>query len=159
MLSVEHLVQLVPHRGAFVPMLSGTQVADVLNARQLIECACARSAIEAGRNPAPEMARLVDRQRECIDEAGRRFIEVDRDFHAALVAATGNPVIMDMYEALRMRHVLIGVQAVERDRDRLHHVIVEHTRIVTALESGDADEAALAITAHLQATHHRFVTS
>ena len=159
MLSAERLVQLVPHRGAFVPQLTGARVEEILDARRIIESACARAALTAGERPGPVMAALVDRQREAIGAPDHRFLELDRDFHATLVAAAGNRVLTDMYESLRMRHVLIGVQAVERGPMRLHDVVAEHERIVAALDGCDAAAAEAAIADHLRATHRRFVTA
>lgn len=158
MLSAQHLVQLVPHRGAFVPMLTGAQATRVFAARQMIEQWCAREAIAAGRAPTVTMRAALEIQRGLSGDA-KAFIEADRDFHALLIGSADNEVVHDMYEGLRARHVLIGVTAVRRPGARLEDVLAEHEAIVDALEQGDPARADEAIAAHLDATRRRLVGS
>lgn len=156
MLSAQHLVQLVPHRGAFVPMLTGSQAGQVFAARQMIEQWCARDAIATGRVPGSKMRGALEYQRGLSGDA-KAFIEADRDFHALLIAASGNEVLEDMYEGLRVRHVLIGLTAVRRPGARLEDVLVEHEAILAGLEAGDPEQTDAAIEAHLDATRRRLV--
>lgn len=158
MLSAQHLVQLVPHRGAFVPTLTGAQAAQVFAAREMIEKWCAREAIAHGRAPVAPMRAALEFQRGLTGDA-KAFIEADRDFHALLIASTGNDVLEDMYEALRVRHVLIGVTAVRRPGARLEDVLAEHEAIVDALAAADPARTDAAIEAHLEATRSRLVGS
>lgn len=158
MLSAQHLVQLVPHRGAFVPMLSGSQMAHVFAAREMIEKWCAREAIASGRVPAAQMRATLDRQQGLIGQS-KAFIEADRDFHGALIDSIANPVMAEMYESLRVRHVLIGLTAVRRPRARLEDVVAEHEVILAALDAGDVTGVDDAIEAHLEATRRRLTGS
>lgn len=158
MLSAQHLVQLVPHRGAFVPTLTGAQASQVFAAREMIEQWCARAAIARGRAPVAKMRAAVEIQRGLSGDA-KAFIEADRDFHALLIASAGNDVVDDMYEGLRVRHVLIGVTAVRRPGARLEDVLAEHVAIVDGLEAGDPALVDAAISAHLEATRRRLVGS
>ncbi|MFE0022638.1 GntR family transcriptional regulator [Amycolatopsis sp. NPDC059021] len=151
MLAAEDLVQLVPHRGAFVTPLPGRQIAELMQARAVIECWAATTSLAAGRAPAAEMARLIERQREVADDA-RAFIDLDSEFHALLVGAADNSVLARLYETLRARHVLLGVVALERSDDRRREVLAEHQEIVDALAAGDAAGAEAAIKRHLDAT-------
>lgn len=153
LLSAEGLVQLVPNRGAFVPPLTPDQVHHILSARTVIESWATEEAMRHGAPPVARMRECMDRQRALL-EGGTfaEFIAADREFHTELLLAAGNPVMSQMYETLRARHVIIGVAALERDRGRREQVLVEHAAIISALESGDVDQAITAVVAHLRAT-------
>lgn len=158
MLSAQHLVQLLPHRGALVPRLTGAEAGQVFAARQMIEQWCAREAVEAGRAPVAAMREALARQRSLAGQA-KAFIEADREFHALLISSAGNDVLDEMYEGLRVRHVLIGLRAVRGPGARIDGVLDEHEAIVAALASGDADRVDAAIAAHLDATRRRLLES
>lgn len=153
LLSAQGLVQLIPNRGAFVPALSAEEVHHILQARSVIEVWAAREAMRNLAVPLDRMQAALQRQRDLsADSPAPEFIALDREFHAELVAAGGNPVITQMYEAVRVRHVVIGVAALERDPDGRRQVIDEHQRIVDALASGDEAAVEHALRARLLRT-------
>lgn len=156
LLSAEGLVQLVPNRGAFVPPVGPDEIHAILQARTVIESWAAREAMRTLSLPMRALHESLDQQKAMPPEASAAsFIACDRDFHAALVAAGGNPVITQMYEGVRARHVMVGVKAITRDPDSRQHVIAEHRAILDALESGDPDVAEHAIRTHLLRTASR----
>lgn len=156
LLSSEGLVRLVPNRGAFVPPVGPDEIHAMLQARTVIE---SWAAAESIRNLSPAtraMHESLDRQAALPPEASpAEFIAVDRDFHAALVAGGGNPLITQMYEWVRARHVVVGVRAITRDPGARADVVAEHRAILDALESGDAPAAENAIRTHLMRTASR----
>ncbi|MFT3862474.1 GntR family transcriptional regulator [Micropruina sp.] len=157
LLSAQGLVQLIPNRGAFVPALSAEEVHQILQARSVIEVWAARQAMRNLAVPLDQMQAALQRQRQLpADTPAHEFVALDRDFHTELVAAGGNPIITQMYEAARVRHVVIGVAALERDPDGRHQVIAEHQAIVDALASGAENAVEHALRAHLlhTATRH-----
>ncbi|WP_168583127.1 GntR family transcriptional regulator [Gephyromycinifex aptenodytis] len=158
MLAAQHLVQLVPHRGAFVPTLTGTQAGDVFTAREMIEKWCVREVIANDRAPVEAMRARLEEQRAHVSDA-KAFIEADRDFHTLLISAAQNTVLADMYESLRARHVLIGLAAVRHPNARLTDVLDEHGAIVDALAQRDVGAVDAAIEAHLLATRRRLLGS
>lgn len=153
LLSAQGLVQLIPNRGAFVPALSADEVHHIMQARSVIEVWAAREAMRNLAVPLDQMQATLQRQRDLPpDGPAPDFIAVDREFHAQLVAAGGNPVITQMYEAVRVRHVVIGVAALERDPDGRRQVIAEHEAIVEAFASCDEAAVEHALRAHLLRT-------
>ncbi|MEV8372450.1 GntR family transcriptional regulator [Kribbella sp. NPDC056861] len=154
MLAAEDLVQLVPHRGAFVAPVPGREIAEMMQARGVIESwaavTCLASPVGA---PVEPMAAVVEQQRAIV-EAGdaKEFIELDSQFHALLVEAAGNTVLGRLYDSLRARHVLLGVVALQRSTTRRQDVLAEHQAIVDGLASGDAAIAEAAILRHLDTT-------
>ncbi len=151
LLAAEDLVQLVPKKGAYVAPLSSRQIAELMELRGVIERYAAERTMGEGTVPLARMKELIEQQRTLFDDA-REFIDVDRQFHALLVAATGNELLAKTYEGLRARQVRAGVVALFRVHGRQQAVLDEHEAIVAALESGDARAATAAITAHLDTT-------
>jgi DNA-binding GntR family transcriptional regulator len=153
MLASEDLVQLVPHRGAFVAPVPGREIAEMMQARGVIETWAATTCLAAGDVPVGSMSAVLDQQRAIVDVGdAKEFIELDSQFHALLVAAAGNSVLGRLYDRLRARHVLLGVVALQRSATRRQDVLTEHQAIVDGLASGDPATAEAAILRHLDTT-------
>ncbi|MGH3435716.1 MAG: GntR family transcriptional regulator [Sciscionella sp.] len=156
MLAGEDLVQLVPRRGAFVAPPSPTVIREVLGAREALETWATRMVLAGGAAPVAAMQACIDRQKHDLqgrEGTDREFISIDSEFHMAMITATDNQMVQRMYEIARMRHLHIGVAAIQRYPRRRVEVIREHQAIVDALASRDEATALDAVTAHLQATH------
>ncbi|MFK4086045.1 GntR family transcriptional regulator [Kribbella sp. NPDC020789] len=153
MLAAEDLVQLVPHRGAFVAPVPGREIAEMMQARGVIETWAAATSLAAGNAPVQEMAAVLEQQRAIVDRGDAKdFIELDSQFHALLVAAAGNSVLGRLYDNLRAKHVLLGIVALQRSETRRQEVLVEHQAIVDGLAAGVPDAAEKAILGHLGTT-------
>jgi DNA-binding GntR family transcriptional regulator len=153
MLAAEDLVQLVPHRGAFVAPLPGREIAELMQARGVIECWAATTALTAGLAPVEAMSAVLEQQRAIVERGDAKdFIELDSQFHALLVEAGGNSVLGRLYDNLRAKHVLLGVVALQRSATRRQDVLAEHQAIVDSLAAGDPAAAEKAILSHLGTT-------
>lgn len=153
MLAAENLVQLVPNRGALVPTLPGREIAELMQARGVIECWAATACLAMDNAPVDDMNALLRMQRAISDVSeAKEFIELDSQFHALLVASADNSVLDRLYQSLRARHVLLGVAALERSSSRRAEVLAEHQAIVDALARKDPDEAEASILRHLNTT-------
>ena len=149
-LEAEHLIQLLPRRGAFVAPVSPREMADVMEARLAIET-YALTQLRDSLVVAERMGALIEEQRAHRDDA-EAFIDADRAFHQAMVDATGNRVLQAFYESLRDRMMRMGVVAVHRRDERVRQVLAEHEAIVAALRAGDVRAAREALTDHLEST-------
>lgn len=153
MLAAEDLVQLVPHRGAFVAPLPGREIAELMQARGVIECWAATTSLAAGEAPVEAMTSVLEQQRAIVAQGdAKAFIELDSQFHALLVEAGGNSVLGRLYENLRSKHVLLGVVALQRSATRRQDVLAEHQAIVDGLAGGEPAAAEKAILSHLGTT-------
>lgn len=160
LLSAEHLVQLVPNRGALVPPLTPELISNILEVRTALEAWAVREAVARGiaQQTAAAMRECLDEQKRLLDGGTfPEFIAADRDFHTKLIRAMGNPVLEQLYESVRSRHVVIGVSALERSSHRREDVLAEHAAIVDALEAGDVEGAEKAVVHHLDATRSMLV--
>jgi DNA-binding GntR family transcriptional regulator len=152
-LEAEQLLELYPKRGALVVPISASEAEDVLEARLLIEQHCVRRAAGAGEALAAELRDTIAEQERALAAGGRGFTWADRQFHRAIVAAAGNPLLVRQYDALRDRHQRIAAATIAQEPTRIARFIAEHRELAGALERGDAAAAAELTAAHLQSAH------
>jgi DNA-binding GntR family transcriptional regulator len=116
-----------------------------LAVRRLLEGEAARLA--AGKMPSTIIATARDRierlRRDGLAESARQD---DRDFHAAIAEASGNPVLAATISDLRKRTAMFRLG---RLPERVDQVCDEHLTILDALASGDGEAARAAMQTHI----------
>ena len=122
-----------------------------MQARALVEDFCLRRAVHLAEFLAPELDRLLAEQ-EQQQKSPLEFIELDREFHRAIIRSADNPILADFYETLRDRQMRMGLHAIATSQQRVGAVLVEHRAIADGVRSGDADRAAAAMARHLTET-------
>lgn len=155
LLVADGLIELIPQRGAYVPVVTGREISELMELRGVLESHAARLVIEEGHVPAAMMQETLDQQAGLPDtllpEAAREFIRLDTLFHQQLIDAAGNELISRTYSKLHVRQILVGVAALFRTGGR-KQVCAEHQDILDALVSGDPAKAQHAIDHHLAVT-------
>ena len=120
----------------------------ILNVRRLVEGEAARLA--AGRVPVAELEKLKDRIAEALslpeEVITPEFAASDRDLHALIAQASGNPVLQQVIEDLRTRTAMFRFG---RLPSRRATVCAEHLAIIDALIAGDAQRAQQAMHDHV----------
>ncbi|MFW5415801.1 GntR family transcriptional regulator [Nocardiopsis sp. CNT-189] len=153
-LESEGLVRLYPKRGALVVPVSPEEIADVVEARRLIETHTAERAARAGGQDRAELAvRLtgrLDEMRAALGAGPDRpaFMAADRRFHREIVEASGNRILIGLYDSLRDRQLRMMEEGARTVR-RMERNVEEHAVILEAVRAGDAEAARTAVTAHL----------
>jgi GntR family transcriptional regulator, transcriptional repressor for pyruvate dehydrogenase complex len=116
--------------------------------------------VGAARLAAPRISpQTIEALQELADTAERaladpeRYLELDYEIHTAIIEATGNPIFISLYESIaelsvQSRKRTARAEAVRR---RAHE---DHVAIIAALRGHDADAAAHAMGAHLDAMGH-----
>lgn len=162
-LEAEHLLQLVPGKGAFIPTVTEAEIGSVIEVRGLVEVFAGRR-LAAGESPGDERERAAaiagirdsyEAQADALadgQEGVVQFIFLDRKFHRELVGSAGNPVLLDIYEQLRDREMRMDAQVHGKFTGRLQEAHKEHGAIVEALERADPDGVEEAIRVHLANT-------
>jgi DNA-binding GntR family transcriptional regulator len=150
-LEAEGLLKLYPKKGALVLPVSAQEITDVVETRLLVEEHAVRKA--AAATPAGLIDRLTEllaHQHEHADAGQLADVAVsDRCFHAEIVRATGNTILVRLYDQLRDRQLRMGVAVMHAHPDRIAKNIAEHTEILEALRAGDAEAAAEAVHRHV----------
>ena len=120
----------------------------ILNVRRLVEGEAARLA--AGRVPRAELEHLKSRIGEALklpdDAVTPEFAASDRDLHALIAQASGNPVLQQVIDDLKTRTSMFKFG---RLPSRRKSVCAEHLAIIDALIAGDAQRAQQAMQDHV----------
>jgi len=135
---------------------------EVIRARRLVEGEIAALAAQAVQ---PEHLRTLQQAIEAMQQdadAGRAPLEGDRAFHLTLAAACGNAVLSDtvtQFWDARKGPLFERLGDYFETPDSWRCAIEEHRRILSALQSGNAEAARLAMQHHMDQSHERFNAS
>lgn len=126
--------------------LSNLSMRDIIDARLMIERWSAEHAARHGADLGPMAEALELMERPGLP--AERFVEHDTAFHAAIVQASGNRLLIAVMQALRgsVRRYAVDAVVALGDTVVLRH---DHRRIHEAIKAGDAAEAGAAIADHL----------
>lgn len=137
-LSTEGLVVLEANRGATVADHDLNDMLHAWRARLTLEPPAARLAAEVRDGAELEsMRRAVERQRQVAEDVGESFA-VNRDFHLALVKATGNPHLVQFARMLWLTRIGVPIftgQATDHPED-VRAWADDHDAILAAVSSG-----------------------
>lgn len=146
-LAQEGLVELVPGKGATVSPFEPRRAAEFYDTRALLESAAARLAVSAV-TPV-QIARLRRVLAELRDAAEKGDVAAYQDlnwsFHTELYSFCPNSTIVDLVRLIWRRTLRYGY-LLRSDPWRLRASVERKTRLMEALEAGDADAVAEQIT-------------
>lgn len=160
-LEQEGLVKNIARRGAFVVRKSKQEILDIVDAWAALESMAARLA--TSRASDDEIAELRekfttwdgDEARAHIDE----YSDTNIDFHQTIIRLGKSDLIAQMAEQLFFHMRAIRASTI-KDRDRVMQSVMDHTRIIEAIEARDASLAERLVRDHaLELAEHieRFV--
>jgi GntR family transcriptional regulator, rspAB operon transcriptional repressor len=152
-LGEEGLVDIFPQHATVVSKISVASALQAHFLRQSIELEIARALTLS--NDATLIARLretIGEQTELLDLKNyEAFSLLDQAFHQQMYEAAGVPQLWDLVRRLsghidRLRHLHLPVEG------KTLAVVRDHTAIVDAIDSGNADAAQAAVRKHLSGT-------
>lgn len=155
------LVETVPFKGSRVRILTEKDIRDNYGVRICLESKSVRDVIL--QLPDEELADLVERLREILNEMGgyadqgnlRYFTECDTAFHRAIIDATGNQVLLRLWEQCNMRN-WFSISALTESVS-LKLLQQGHLRLFEQICSRDVEAAASTIEEHLTGLMDRFI--
>ncbi|SFL18498.1 transcriptional regulator, GntR family [Streptomyces pini] len=154
-LEAEGLLRLYPKKGALVLPVSVQEIGDVVETRLLVEEHAVRKVTPAPRDLLDRLGELLEQQRRQAETGDLAAVAAtDRCFHATVVGAAGNRILERLYDQLRDRQLRMGVAVMHSHPDRIAKNITEHTEILRALRTGDAEAAAEAVRGHVGSVRH-----
>lgn len=151
-LAAEELIALESRKGAVVRPMSPNEAADVLEMREAIESTAATRVVTDGRvaDLAPSLqAMLAEQQAAVRDGDVDRFIEVDAEFHGAVIGASRNAIAVLFARTLRDRQQRLRHQLMRVQPSQLQASLDDHRALARALEDGDAARYAEVLGAHV----------
>ncbi|MHA6799999.1 GntR family transcriptional regulator [Bounagaea algeriensis] len=142
------LLHREPNKPAAVPHLGPADIEDVFLVRAPLELEVVRALATQGNAPVREAERAVADLGALQDAASpSAFAGADLRFHQLLVDAVGSPRLTRLYQEIRGEIHLCMVQTRHTlGRDR---IAAEHTAVLDALRTGDADGAVARMGEHL----------
>jgi DNA-binding GntR family transcriptional regulator len=140
LLEAQGIVEVLPHRGARVVPFDDTQVDRVCEVRVALERLALRTAVPVFQVDTTRLA-MLDRLIDAMLLAARRqaWLEVsklDLAFHRTVVEASGNEIVVKLWEALA-RHVLIVFGREVRSERAGPRLVEQHARLRDLLAAGD----------------------
>lgn len=149
-LAAEGFVQQLPRRGAMVRHVTGQELNELYEVRRLIEGHAARH-LCASRLPAPaEMKRHNTAMQGLPPGEIARHVDLNRKFHHALVASTGNEVLTRVFADLHTSVTRVSLSALSLDLARQEIILREHQALIEALDAHDAPAALAVLDTHLK---------
>ena len=156
-LQAEGWMQLFPKRGALVRPIEPDELAEVVEARHLVESAAVRTvtADDGATTALVEGLRgLVGAQHAAAESADLdTFALLDVTFHQTIADAGGNSILTAFYSSLRDRQHRITARTVRAGQDRVEAILAQHTELVDLVGAGDAAGFEAALAAHLGEIH------
>lgn len=150
-LAQERLIDVYPRRGMFVSRVDVGDLADLSEARVVLEGAAARLAAERAtpeeRAVAAGLAADVERTAGEQDEG--RLIELDQRIHQHVYRCAHNRFLeatLEEYYVLTLRIWLLALDRVAR----LEQAVQEHRELLTALLEADGDAAEATMRRHIR---------
>jgi DNA-binding FadR family transcriptional regulator len=148
-LTAQSIIRQVDQAAHIMLSRSSDSLEHLKNARIFFERGMAREAAAKARpEDVAKLRAIVTEQRALLGKA-EDFIAADMRFHTAIAALSGNPIYLSVSEAmlgwLNAYHTELLLWS---GKETL--TLSEHTAIVDAIASGDADAAEAAMVKHLQ---------
>jgi DNA-binding GntR family transcriptional regulator len=155
-LASEGLVHVRPRRGAVVASLTREEFLEAYQVREALEVMAIRLAvIRIADEGVAELERLTAEMQEYAERGDiDRFFQANAAFHAAIVDASGNQKLREVYRQVvgqmgryQMRSLAL--------RGTLRRSIQEHRAIVRAMRRRDADRSAHLLSEHIRIPQRR----
>ncbi|HZJ45598.1 MAG TPA: GntR family transcriptional regulator [Pyrinomonadaceae bacterium] len=143
-LSQQGFITIKPHQGSFVTELSGQDITEIFEVREVLEIYAAK---KVRRSLTPERVAVLKRGLEELEEAARnrdvlQFAEADLNFHRALWSLAGNSHLEKLLIDISTR--FFGYEQI-RDHSnapdfKFEEMVEEHRRMVNLVLSGSDEE-------------------
>jgi DNA-binding GntR family transcriptional regulator len=153
----EGLATHTRNAGARVTLLDEEAVKSVFDVREVLDGLAAQNAtLNASRATVEQLRKMVQVQREMLDEPADRFrdAKLDLEFHTLIRDTAHNRPLSDALARLDGQSHLYRSDMWTAELNR-RLAVGEHERIVAAIEAGDAEGARAAACAHVSGLYVR----
>jgi DNA-binding GntR family transcriptional regulator len=152
-LATRGMVRFERNRGVRILGTSIHDLEEIFEIRLMLEVPAARQAV---RRMAPADVKALRSHLASMERAAEagdvaRLWVHDRQFHRALMVASGNRRLAEYVDTLRDMVLVRGVTTAGRARS-LEAIVAEHRAILDRVEAGDPEGTAAAVRAHIEQT-------
>lgn len=145
------LLRRVPFKGAYVPALTTADIDEIMEVRTVIGRWATAKVAETSPETGERLLEIIAQQKEAANDPVT-FIELDVEFHSAIVQAAHNKTLERVYREQKHKQQRLGIQALMADLKRATAVLDEHTEMAEAIRAGDPERAREAAGAHVVST-------
>lgn len=153
-LEAEGLMVISPRRGASVIQFTVGDVREIYELREILETAAVRNATIDKKL----LLRLRSALREAKKNLRKRdkvaYILADADFHRAIAQSSANVRLRRILENMHGQMLILRHRTFELSSGLS---VVEHEKILRALEDGDREEASSLMTKHIRAVRSKLL--
>jgi DNA-binding GntR family transcriptional regulator len=147
----EGIVKIIPRRGAFVVRHSKESIVEILLVREVLEGFAARLAVgHIDERAIEEMRSLFkDFSEANIRDRSKDYAQADLKFHTLIVKKSQNSWLMSIMNILNDHIQMLRLRTVALE-GRPEHSLLEHRKIIEALERRNPASAESLMRRHIQ---------
>jgi GntR family transcriptional regulator, rspAB operon transcriptional repressor len=149
-LGEERLIEVLPQRGTYVRKISVKGVLDARHLREIIEISIVREVtLKHDASLIKTLRQLIVQQQKVKIGDSRSFLALDEELHRAIALHAGREYAWRITEGIKAQ--MDRVRFLSFDfATPTPQLVSEHSALVDAIESGDADLAAKCMEEHLR---------
>ena len=156
LLENEGLIDYIPNRGCFAKGFTRQDVDDIYAVREALERLAVERAVE---RITPEEIRELEEQWELMEfyskkKDGKKVLELNSSFHDIIYASTRSRFMAQVLRSYK-DYIDKTRKAVIYKQDYLESILKEHKKILDAIKRKEKEEAAEAMSYHLEQSHKR----
>jgi DNA-binding GntR family transcriptional regulator len=152
MLEAQGILDVAPHRGAYVVEFDNLKIDRICQARVALERLTMPDAVRNLQTHPEKLSALEDliarMGREAAHHDWVQTSKADLDFHRRICLASGNEIVITLWEALA-RHILIVFGREVRTEQDGPRLIQQHNQIVQLIRDGDLTSLDRELVAHI----------
>lgn len=148
LLTIDGLVERIPRKGAVVKGYNEQEIYDILEIRMLLESLAIKRIAEFGTSAAhlKRMEGLLPQMEEAVSDS-KRYAELNRAFHLAIIQMSRSEIIKSMYSRLGIP--LLSLQRLSfLEEGNTRKSLEEHRVILETLKRGEFDKALTILEKH-----------
>ena len=147
----EGIVRVIPRRGAFVVKHSREKITEILMVREALEGFAARLAVDhIDEQVIDQMKSLFKNYSESnIRDRTKEYTQADVEFHNLIINLSKNDLLSSIMKTLNDHIQMLRIQTVSHE-GRLEQSLVEHLKIIQAMEQKDHASAEYLMREHIQ---------
>ncbi|POR51348.1 GntR family transcriptional regulator, partial [Bosea psychrotolerans] len=152
----EGLVEILPAKGAIVRKFTAKDLAQILQVLKTLEQLGGRMACELASDATIQAINVLHERMLALYKSNNRleYFKLNQAIHSAIVAASGNPVLMEMHETLQARIKRLRFIGNEGPQ-KWAGAVAEHEEMMAALLKRDAEALLDVIGRHMESTRLR----
>jgi DNA-binding GntR family transcriptional regulator len=147
LLVTQGLLRQIPNRGFMLPEFGADDIVDITRVRGAIEGEAIRLIVLTGVIPPEALEAVAVMHASTLSSDQSALVAADRDFHRAIVAASGSVRLMRAYANLEGEIELLLIQR-QAFYGTAEEMAIEHERLIKSLKSRHFDTARDAFKEH-----------